>query len=241
MKKRIGILGNLNPDYQPHYRMNACFDEQNERFDYDWTPTETLVDDAPSVLKNYHGIVAGSGPYKSKTGIINGIRYARENNIPFLGTCSGFGYAVLEFGQSIFNLENVYHPYEAPDLPPNETFLQQLEFCSPDMHTISFKPVAGTLAGKIYSEATVVNEESHCYYGIKSEMIAVFDQNGFMVSGRDDSGEPKIMEYSKNDFFIITLFLPQLKQELSGRHPLLSAFFNSVEKTSLSFVKLPYD
>jgi CTP synthase (UTP-ammonia lyase) len=188
-----------------------------------------LVDDT-AALKKFQGIIAGSGPYKSKEGVINGIRYARENNIPFLGTCSGFGYAVLEFGQSIFNLPTVYHPYEGMDLAPGEIFLQTLGFCSPEMHTISFQPLAGTLTGGIYGEAAMVNEESHCYYGIKDEMVTVFAEHGFVVSGRSNDGEPKIMEYIKNDFFIITLFLPQLKPGLSEPHPLLTAFCNSVEK-----------
>src|ERR1700753_1965944 len=130
MKNRIAILGNLNPQYEPHYSMNAFFDSQQHAFDYDWVPTEMLTDDAGSILKKYQGIIAGSGPYQCKEGVINGIRYARENNIPFLGTCSGFGYAALEFGQSLFKLDQIYHPYENPDLPPNETFLQQLAFCS---------------------------------------------------------------------------------------------------------------
>jgi CTP synthase (UTP-ammonia lyase) len=230
MKNRIGILGNFNPHYEPHYSMNACFDAVKDRFEYEWLPTEMLDVNASLIPDKYQGIVAGSGPYKSKTGVINGIRYARENDIPFLGTCSGFGYAVLEFGQAIFNLENVYHPYEAADLAPGETFLQQLEFCCPDMHTINFRPLKNTLTSKIYSEAIEVHEESHCYYGIKNEMIDVFDKNGLVVSGRDDSGEPKIMEYNRNNFFIITLFLPQLKPGLTGPHPLLAAFLNAVEK-----------
>jgi CTP synthase (UTP-ammonia lyase) len=235
MKKRIAILGNINPLYEPHYSMNAFLDGIVDRFDYGWIPTEVLVDNAAQILKNYQGIIAGSGPYKSKAGVINGIRFARENNIPFLGTCSGFGYAVLEFGQSIFNLANVYHPYERTDLEPGETFLQPLEFCSPEMHTISFKPLTGTLTSSIYGGAALVGEESHCYYGIKNEMVAIFEKNGFIVSGRSDDGEPKIMEYSKNGFFIITLFLPQLKPGLTEAHPLLAAFCNLVEKESPVF------
>ncbi len=230
MKSKIAILGNLNSQYEPHYRMNACLDAVDEQFDYEWVPTEMLINQADIILKNFQGIIAGSGPYNSKTGIINGIGYARENDVPFLGTCSGFGYAVLEFGQAIFNLDEVYHPYEATNLAPNETFLQTLEFCSPDMHTISFHPVEQTLTGKIYGDADVVHEQSHCYYGIRNEMIDVFGKNGLIVSGRDKGGEPKIMEYNKNGFFIITLFLPQLKPGLIRPHPLLSAFFNAVEK-----------
>jgi CTP synthase (UTP-ammonia lyase) len=215
--------------------MNAYFNDLANRFEYEWVATEMLVGDAQSVLQKYQGIIAGSGPYKSKEGVIIGIRYARENNIPFLGTCSGFGYAVLEFGQSTFQLEQVHHPYEGIEMPPGETFLAPLGFCCPEMHTISFKAEAGTLTGRIYGEGAVVYETSHCYYGIKKEMVAVFDKNGFIVSGRDDDGEPKIMEYTKNDFFIITLFLPQLKAGLAEPHPLLAAFCRSVEK-DLSFV-----
>jgi len=215
--------------------MNAFFDGLEDRFEYEWVPTETIEKDAAQVLKGCHGIIAGSGPYNSKEGVINGIRYARENNIPFLGTCSGFGYAVLEFGQSIFNLAKVFHPYEGVELQPGEIFLQQLSFCSPDMHTISFKPLAGTLAGRIYGDVAQADELSHCYYGIKDEMVETFEENGFIVSGRSNDGEPKIMEYNKNRFFVITLYLPQLNLNPAQTHPLLLAFCSSVENKAPAF------
>ena len=228
---KVAILGNMNANYEPHYTMNKCFMDFWEKvdFSFDWVPTEALEDNDTSILDNYQGIVAGSGPYKSKAGVINGIRYARKNNIPFLGTCSGFGYAVLEFGQSIFNLETVYHPYEKADLEPGETFLQHLDYCCAEMHTISFKPIRGTLTGIAYSHPAIVCEESHCVYGVNREMIDTFANEGLIVSGMDDEGEPKIMEYTRNDFFVITLFLPQLKSDIQNPHPLLSAFFKAIE------------
>ena len=228
---KIGILGNLKEGYEPHYRLNSCFREFQDTFNFtfEWIATETLDQNADDVLNQYRGIVAGSGPYKSKPGVINGIRYARKNNIPFLGTCSGFGYAVLEFGQSIFKLDTVYHPYEKPDLQPREIFLQQLDYCCAEMHTISFKPVKGTLTGIAYNNASIIREESHCVYGVNREMIGSFANEGLIVSGMDDQGEPKIMEYTRNDFFVITLFLPQLKSDIQNPHPLLSAFFKAIE------------
>jgi CTP synthase (UTP-ammonia lyase) len=231
-KYKVAILGNMNADYEPHYTMNKCFMDFRETvdFNFEWVPTEALEDNAASILENYQGIVAGSGPYKSKAGVINGIRYARKNNIPFLGTCSGFGYAVLEFGQSIFNIDIVYHPYEKADLSPGETFLQQLIHCSTGMHTISFNPVEGTLTETTYNHAAIICEESHCVYGVNREMIDAFANEGLIVSGMDDEGEPKIMEYNRNDFFVITLFLPQLKSDRQNPHPLLSAFFKAVER-----------
>ncbi len=230
-KYKVAILGNMNADYEPHSAMNRCFTDfrQTVDFGFDWVPTEALENNEADILDNYQGIVAGSGPYKSKAGVINGIRYARKNNIPFLGTCSGFGYAVLEFGQSIFNLDTVYHPYEKADLRPGEIFLRQLAYCCAEMHTISFTPVKGTLTAVAYNHAAIVREESHCVYGVNRDMTDIFANEGLIVSGMDDEGEPKIMEYNRNDFFVITLFLPQLKSGIQNPHPLLSAFFKAIE------------
>jgi CTP synthase (UTP-ammonia lyase) len=231
-KYKVGILGNMNENYEPHYTMNKCFKDFLETIDFsfEWIPTETLVENAAAKLYNYQGIVAGSGPYKSKEGVINGIRFARESNIPFLGTCSGFGYAVLEFGQSIFNLQTVYHPYEGVEMKEDEIFLQTLDFCSSGMHTISFNPVKGTLTDQVYGKPVIVHEESHCVYGVNRKMTGIFEKEGLVVSGVDDKGEPKIMEYNQNDFFIITLFLPQMKSDIENPHPLITAFFKAVEQ-----------
>lgn len=230
-KTKVAILGNLNEAYEPHYMMNRRFSDFQEKFDFsfEWIPTESLDTNYTDILGGFSGIVAGSGPYKSKEGVINGIRFARKNNIPFFGTCSGFGYAVLEFGQSIFNLPTVYHPYESTELHPDEIFLQTLNLCGVGMHTISFEPLKGTLTADVYNNEPVVNEESHCMYGISEKMIGTFEKEGLIVSGVNEEGEAKIMEYKPNDFFVITLFLPQLKLDIQNPHPLLSAFFEAVK------------
>jgi len=230
-KFKVAILGNLNETYEPHYMMNKAFADfqQSIDFSFEWIPTENLADNTEGILESFQGIVAGSGPYKSKEGVINGIRFARKNNIPFIGTCSGFGYAVLEFGQSIFNLSAVYHPYEGFEMRADETFLQPLNACSAELYTINFAPVNGTLTNGIFN-IEVVDEISHCAYGISSRMIDIFEREGFIVAGRDEAGEPKIMEYNRNDFFVITLFYPQMKSTLSNPHPLINAFFQAVEQ-----------
>ncbi|HEY4326933.1 MAG TPA: hypothetical protein VGN20_23305 [Mucilaginibacter sp.] len=230
-KTKVAILGNLNEAYEPHYMMNKSFSDFQEKLDFsfEWIRTEILAANEVDILKGFSGIIAGSGPYKSKEGVINGIRFARKNNIPFFGTCSGFGYAVLEFGQDIFNLTTVYHPYETNELQPNEIFLQTLNLCGVGMHTISFKPVKGTLTARIYNNEPVVKEESHCMYGVSEKIIDVFENEGLIVSAVDEEGEPKIMEYKPNDFFVITLFYPQMRSDIQNPHPLLSAFFEAVK------------
>lgn len=226
---KIGILGNLNEAYEPHYVMNKVFRElqQSLPFQFEWIPTETLDQDAPDTLCPFQGIIAGSGPYRSKEGVINGIRYARQNNIPFLGTCSGFGYAVLEFGQSLFHLDTVTHLNEGKPIPAGETFLQPLNVCSMDNHTICFQPVPATLTSQVYNHPKTICETSHCSYGINTHMIETFQKEGLIVSAKDEEGEAKIMEYRPNDYFIIVLFLPQLQSTPDQPHPLLTAFLNA--------------
>jgi CTP synthase (UTP-ammonia lyase) len=233
---KVAIMGDMNSGYEPHYLMNKCFNDiqQLYAFSFEWIQTADLESNSADTLKNYAGIVAGSGPYKSKNGIISGIRYARTNNVPFLGTCSGFGYAVLELGQALFGLETIHHPREGIQLLGNERLLQEVKDCSVGMRTISFTPVTGTLAGQVYAGEGKVEEQSHCSYGINTQFLAEFAHAGLVVSAQDDEGEPKIMAYQPNDFFMLTLFLPQLRSSPENPHPILSSFFKAVSQKKLT-------
>jgi CTP synthase (UTP-ammonia lyase) len=225
----IGILGDVNETYEPHYVMTRVFRDMQQHilFQFQWIPTESLIHDAPQTLHPFQGIVAGSGPYRSKEGVINGIRYARQNNIPFLGSCSGFGYALLEFGQSVFDLETVRHLNEGIPLAPNETFLQPLNFCSMENHSICFKTCPGTFTSLVYGDGEPICEVTHCSYGVHRDMIPVFASAGLVVSAQDEEGEPKIMEYNRNDYFVIVLFLPQLQSTPEHPHPLIAGFLKA--------------
>ncbi|HET6256043.1 MAG TPA: hypothetical protein VFE32_18345 [Puia sp.] len=233
---KIAILGNYNENYQPHYVMDRVFTALGRHYSFlfEWIPTETLVYDAAEKLNAFHGVIAGSGPYKSKEGVINGIRCARTNNVPFLGTCSGFGYTVLEFGQSLFQLGTVTHLNEGIPLPPGETFLQPLNDCSVEYRSMCCKPEPGSLTDLVYDSAKTINETTHCSYGIHRDMITPFEKEGLVVSARDEQGEAKMMEYDRNDFFIIVLFLPQLNSAPDHPHPLFNAFFKAAETNNIA-------
>lgn len=230
----IGILGNYNPDYFPHKRMGECLNEFRTHFNlnYEWVATESLLEPHFPGLGHFHGIISGSGPYKSKEGVIEGIRFARKNNIPFMGTCSGFSYAIMEFGQDLLNIPEVKHPYNQEDISEYELLLAPLNHCETGVHSIYFKPQFGTHISRIYG-MDKVEEQSHCTYGIHPSKIETFKKLGFIASGADEQGEPKIMEYSPNDFHIVTLFLPQVKSNPENPHPLIFSFLKAAENRIL--------
>lgn len=230
----IALLGDYKPDYEPHYRAVEVLEQGQHTIplSFAWVPTGQLEQDTEAVLTNFSGIWAGSGPYKSKTGILNGIRYARQHNVPFLGTCSGFGYAVLEFGQHLFNLATVSHPSEDADVPNEHRFLTKLTACGLGGQDITFTPEPGTLTQQIYHASGRITERSHCSHGLHPAQADVFARNGMVVSARDAAGEVKIIEYTPNDLFLAMLFYPQLNHHPDRPHPILRTFLQKAAENA---------
>lgn len=230
----IALLGDYNPVYEPHSKAVEALrgGQLTFQFSFDWIATGRLEERADLALAGYSGIWAGSGPYASKTGVLNGIRYARQNNIPFIGTCSGFGYAVLELGQHLFNLASVNHPQEGVAISAEHLFLEKLTACGLGWQDITLSTVPGTLTQQIYRAANPINERSHCSYGLHPAQADLFAQNGLIVSARDETGEVKMLEYSPNDLFLAMLFYPQLNHTTDRPHPILQAFMQKAADTS---------
>lgn len=67
-----------------------------------WIDSKKISNENVAILKNYDGIIIPGGFGESGVeGKISAIRYARENNIPFLGLCYGMQLAVVEYARSI--------------------------------------------------------------------------------------------------------------------------------------------
>jgi CTP synthase (UTP-ammonia lyase) len=89
---RIGILGDFEPSYHSHFATNAALYDAATKLNVPltlrWLPTPTLDGaDAPKILSRCDGLIAGPGsPYKSSTGMLRGIEFARTQDWPFTGT-----------------------------------------------------------------------------------------------------------------------------------------------------------
>ncbi len=67
-----------------------------------WIDSKIFEKEDASKLKNYDGIIVPGGFGSSGVeGKINAIKFARENNIPFLGLCYGMQLAVVEFARNV--------------------------------------------------------------------------------------------------------------------------------------------
>jgi CTP synthase (UTP-ammonia lyase) len=188
-----------------------------------WVPTESLLSGSDKTLSGYDGLWCSPGsPYKSMTGALNGIGYAREKHIPFLGTCGGFQHAVLEFGRDVLNRKEIWEEGFDPYLPNN--FITPLSCSLVGQSRNIFLSPASYMA-KIYGSLEVV-EKFNCSFGLSEEFTQELDEYGFKVQGADEEGNPRILVLEAQPFYIITLFQPQLSSLPGQSHPLILEYLN---------------
>ena len=89
---RIGVIGDFEPAYHSHFATNAALYDAATKLkiplELRWIPTPSLEHGNPEkILRRWGGLVGSPGsPYKSFTGYLRGIEFARTRDWPFVGT-----------------------------------------------------------------------------------------------------------------------------------------------------------
>src|ERR1700726_4632229 len=107
---RIGILGDFNTEFRSHHATNDALQQSARKLklkvESEWLPTPSLLKrDAVTTLDSFDGLWASAGsPYKSFDGMLAGIQFARVRNRPFLATCGGFQYPLIECARNVIGI-----------------------------------------------------------------------------------------------------------------------------------------
>ncbi len=178
-----------------------------------------------SKLKDFDGIIVPGGFGNSGVdGKLLAIKYARENNIPFLGICLGMQLASLEFAKNVCNL-NVFHQ----ELDPEEKshLIHVIE--GQDLSNLGGTQRLGeykcsikkdSLAYEIYQKEEILERHRH-RYEFNDEFMATLKDAGLVFSGiNPDSKLVEIIENPSNDFFIAAQYHPELTSKLTDPNPL---------------------
>ena len=219
---RIALVGDRSANVRAHARIPVIIDallgREGIALDPYWIATP---DAAECDLRGFDGVwlVPGS-PYASADGAFAAVRTAREQGIPFLGTCGGFQHAVIEYARHVCGLPGVENAEVAPDAA--EQLIVPLE-CSLKGHEEAVMVVPGTLAAKI-SGAGRRTERYHCNYGLNPAYLEALAAGGLRFSGFDDGGQVRIVELPGHPFFLGTLFQPELSGDGTQPHPVIRAF-----------------
>lgn len=162
-------------------------------------------------------------PYADAQAVITAIRFSRENDMPFLGTCAGYQHAVLEYARNVLGFEDAD---SAEDNPATTMPLIAALKCrlTNDAGRISLEQ--GSRLADIYQSGRAV-ETYHCGYGVNPEYLSVFCGREFRFCARDDDGEPRAFELAGNRFYFGTAYQPERSSLQQAAHPLITAFMSA--------------
>jgi len=225
----IGIIGDFDPRNETHLKTNSSLVDAAARagrdVKTDWLPTEELQEAPGSkLLYGYDGLWCSPGsPYRSMEGALAGIRFAREQGVPFIGTCGGFQHTVIEYARNVLGQTDAEHEESSPYA--SNFFITRL-VCSPFDKTLTVKIKPGSKAHQYVGKAEIA-EYYYCNFGLNPDCKDAIDAGGLRVTGSDSDGEARIIELPDHRFFVATLFLPQQSSSPARPHPLIVAFLEA--------------
>ncbi len=192
-------------------------------------------------LKKYQGIVAPQGwGSRGAEGIIEAIKIARENNIPYLGLCFGMQMAVIEFARNVLNFDGANSVEVDPKtkypvihlMPEQEEYLKKHQYGGTiRLGNWPCKLKKGTKLAEIYDKELVDERHRH-RYEFNNDYREQFEKMGLIISGTSPDGKlVEAIELKNHPFFVATQFHPEYKSRPLDPHPVFLAFIEASKKS----------
>ncbi|MFH1779655.1 MAG: CTP synthase [Candidatus Micrarchaeota archaeon] len=179
-------------------------------------------------------IVPGGFGTRGVEGIITAIKYARENNVPYLGLCYGLQLAVIEYSRNVLKLKdadtteiNPETKHPVIDLLPEQKNVDDkggtMRLGSKD---VLLKE--GTLVFEAYGKKKIEKRFRH-RYEVNPEYVQKLEAAGLVFSGRDPEKEiMKACELKEHKFFVGVQFHPEFDSRLEKPEELFNALVKSM-------------
>ena len=221
----IALVGDFNPDVIAHKAIPLAIDDAAAVLElpvkYQWLATRDIK--SADALSGFDAVwVVPASPYQNAEGAFIAIRHARENSLPFLGTCGGFQHAIIEYARNVLGWEDAAH---AETDTEGRMVIAPLT-CSLVEKSDAIELRPNTLIAKAYGRESI-EEGYHCNYGIAPEFAAGLEAGPLRVTGWDEEGEIRAVELTTHPFFVATLFQHE-RNALAGQPaPLVHAFLRA--------------
>ena len=185
-------------------------------------------------LKAFDGVFVpyGFGP-RGTEGKIAAIKFARENNMPFLGICYGFQLAVIEFARNVCGLKdansieiNPNSPHPVIDLMPEQRGVKNKGATMRlGAHKVIIEPE--TMAHELYKRDETYERHRH-RFEVNLDYLDILKEKGLRFSGKSKDGRRmEILEFHKNYFFFASQFHGEFKSRPGRPSPEYYGFINS--------------
>jgi len=187
-------------------------------------------------MKGLQGILVAPGfGERGIEGKIKAVRYARENEIPFLGICLGMQMAVIEFARNVLKLKdaNSTEMDEYTDHPVISLMEEQKSITNKGgtmrLGAWECQIKEGSLVHKAYHGRTSISERHRHRYEFNNDYKEEFDKAGMIASGiNTDTDLVEIIEIPSHPWFIGVQYHPEYKSTVANPHPLFVGFVKAV-------------
>jgi CTP synthase len=244
----IGIVGKY-VEYEDSYKslkeaLTHGALARNLKLDVQWIEAEKLESKTPtdrsyeSKLAGFDGIlVPGGFGKRGIEGMLNAIRYAREQKVPYFGICLGMQCACVEYARNVCGLENAnsteFDPASRYRIIYKLRELLGVEEMGGTMRlgawTCILQP--DSLAARAYG-ATEISERHRHRYEFNRDYEALLTGAGLRISGATpDATYVEIVELPGHPYFLGCQFHPEFKSKPLEPHPLFREFIAASYRT----------
>jgi CTP synthase len=195
--------------------------------------SETINEDnVVEKLGAYDGIlVPGGFGSRGVEGMITAIKYARENNIPFLGICLGMQTACIEFARDVLGYQDANSTEFNPNTKHNIIDLMSDQEDVEDMGgtqrlgAYPCKLVPGTVAAAAYDNQSMISERHRHRYEFNNKFRQEMEDHGLVISGiNPDRNLVEVVELPKKKFFVAAQYHPEFLSRPNRPEGLFKAF-----------------
>lgn len=222
--------------------LNHAGYENAAKVNIKWVDAELVTEyTVKELLGDCDGIlVPGGFGDRGIEGKIMAAKYARENDVPYLGICLGMQTAVIEFARNVLKLD------DANSGEFNEESNNKVIDLMPDQQSVVSKGgtmrlgaypckiKADSIMSKAYGRSEIHERHRH-RYEFNNDFRTEFEEQGMTVTGTSPNGMlVEAVEIPQNKFYIGVQYHPEFKSRPQSAHPLFRDFVKASIESSES-------
>ena len=193
-------------------------------------------------------LVTGGFGNRGIEGKILAAKFARENNIPYLGICLGMQISVIEYARNVLNLKNANSTeFNIKTNNPVVALVEEWKDRSGNKIIADKNNLGGTmrlgsqecllkknsLVYQMYKKINIAERHRH-RYEVNGNLVSHFDKSNLVFSGISKKGNlMEIIELNNHPWYVGCQFHPEFTSSPIKGHPLFNGFINAASKLSL--------
>ncbi len=200
-----------------------------------WIHSESLEENnLEGHLSGLSGILVAPGfGTRGIEGKIKAVKYARENNIPFLGICLGMQVAVIEYARNVLGWEGAH----TVEIDPKTSY-PVIDMMEEQKNIVKMGGTMrlGAFKCKLKEDSKIfdaygqkdITERHRHRYEFNSKFRSQFEESGMIATGvNPDNGLVEVVEIPTHRYFVGVQFHPEYKSTVENPHALFKSFITA--------------